>query len=157
METSNSEEDLFEAKNLKHDLDLQRLLKESHLLSPGTFSSKTPTPQGSGRLKALDLRLRDLGAKDSISEQQKMPLSHRKGISAKAVTREERRRRTATENGVVLEKTKSETKPFKRREGGIGAPTIGKFKGGTLKLSSRDLRSIEVPKQKSTRGRSGRI
>ena len=102
--------------------------------------------------------MQDLGAKKSISKQEKMPLSHRKGISAKATSREGRRRKEASENGVVLEKARSAIKSAKRRERSVGGPTVGNFKGGTLKLSSRDVRSIEGPKQRgSSGGRKGRM
>ena len=104
-------------------------------------------PEGKGRIKALDLRLQDLGAKPSLSEQVKMPLAHRKGIQAKAANRESSRRKEATENGIILEKAKFTGKVEKRRERGVDGPSIGKFRGGTLKLSSRDVRSIEGPKR----------
>ena len=142
--------------NLKHDLALQRLLKESHLLDSSSFSRKASAPEGKCRIKALDLRIRGLGARESISNQEKMPLSHRRGISTKAATREEKRRKDAAENGVILEKAKSALKPGKRRERSVGGPTVGKFKGGLLKLSSKDLRSIEGPKQRGWGGRKGR-
>jgi hypothetical protein len=151
------DEDPSETANLKNDLALQRLLKESHLLDAGAFNGKVSAPEGRSRLKSLDLRIRDLGAKKSISEQEKMPLSHRKGISAKAASREGRRRKEAAENGVVLEKARTAIKSAQRRERGAGGPTVGKFKGGTLKLSSRDVRSIEGPKQRGSGGRKGRM
>ena len=153
---STSEDDISDANNLKHDLALQRLLKESHILDPNAFGGRISAPEGKGRLKALDLRIRDLGAKKSTSEQEKMPLSHRRGISAKVASRQDKRRQDAAENGVVLEKAKLESKSIKRREGAIGTPRVGKFKGGTLRLSSRDVRSIEGPKQNGQRGRKAR-
>lgn len=149
METT--EDDATEAANKKHDLALQRLLKESHLLDPGSFKGTLPASEGKSRLKALDLRLKDLGAKEPVSQQQKMPLSHRKGIVAKATDREERRRKNALENGIVLEKAKSTSKTKKFREKGVGGSTIGKFRGGTLKLSSRDLQSVQDDKRKRRR------
>lgn len=96
----------------------------------------------------MDSRLQGLGAKKAILEQEKMPLSHRKGIKAKAADRETTRRKEAVENGVILERFKTAPKAEKRRERGIAPPSIGKFKGGTLKLSSRDVKSLEGPKQR---------
>ena len=154
-EASTPEEDLPEATNLKHDMALQRLLKESHLLRPNALKRTTSGPDSKGRLKALDLRMKDLGAKQSLSVQQKMPLSHRKGISEKAASREQTRRRDAADNGVILERAKAVTKPAQRREKGIGGPGLGQFKGGTLRLSSRDVRSIEGPKQGGKGRRKG--
>lgn len=138
-----SEDDPSEVANKKHDLALQRLLKESHILDPNSFKSTASNPQGKGRLKALDLRMRDLGAKEPVSQQQKMPLSHRKGITAKANDREEARRREALENGVVLEKSKVVSEGTKYRDKGIGGPAVGKFRGGTLKLRQRDVRTMQ--------------
>jgi hypothetical protein len=154
--TADHEEDASETANLKNDLALQRLLKESHLLDPSTFKGKASAPEGKSRLKSLDLRLQDLGARKSVSEQQKMPLSHRKGIAAKVTDREERRRKEAAENGVVLEKAKSALKAAKRRERSVGGPIVGKFNGGTLKLSSRDVKSIQGPKRRDIGSRRGR-
>lgn len=103
------------------------------------------TPSGKNRHKAMDLRLLSLGAKASLFEQQKMPMSHRKGINAKASKKEETRRREAKENGIILErptfKAKSDLK--RQRERGVGDPSIGKFTGSTLKLSHRDLISMK--------------
>jgi hypothetical protein len=137
-----------EAENLKNDFALQRLLKESHLLE----SASDLNPTGVNRHKALDLRLQSLGAKKSIFGQQKMPKSHWVGIQAKATNKEDTRRREARENGIILEKPtfKSKGNANKRRERGIGAPSIGKFAGGTLRLSSRDLVGM-----KSSRGSKG--
>ncbi len=84
-----------------------------------------------------------------------MPLSHRRGILSEAAKRQERRRREAKENGIILEKaTKSSSGKEVRRERGIGGPSIGKFQGGMLKLSKRDVADIEGPK-KSTWSRGG--
>ncbi|PGH23429.1 hypothetical protein AJ80_02539 [Polytolypa hystricis UAMH7299] len=149
------EDESMDAANLKNDMALQRLLKESHLLE----SAEDLNPTGRNRHKALDLRMQDLGAKTSLFNQAKMPMSHRKGINTKAVTREETRRREARENGIILEKPTApkNQKPVRKRERGIGAPGIGKFVGGTLRLSKSDVHSIQGPKRSgSSRGKSRR-
>ena len=126
---------------------LQRLLRESHLLD------EQLAPTGKNRHKAMDLRMQALGSKTSLYAQRNMPASHRTGIRAKAKAREERRRREARENGIVLERpvnnnnnndTKMKMKMKKekdgqRREKGIGGPSVGRFVGGTLSLSRRDV------------------
>ncbi|KAK5167404.1 pre-rRNA processing and 40S ribosomal subunit assembly [Saxophila tyrrhenica] len=145
-------EDTEEAANLQHDLALQRLLKESHLLDRNSSTAANTNVEGKGRLKALDLRLKDLGAKAPISAQEKMPLAHRKGITAKSADREGKRRREAADSGIVLEKAKFASKYSKPREKSVGGPTVGKFKGGTLSLGKSDLRAIQGPK----RGGGGR-
>ncbi|KAK5706706.1 pre-rRNA processing and 40S ribosomal subunit assembly [Elasticomyces elasticus] len=147
-------EDDDEAGNLKQDLALQRLLKESHLLDFSSNATSSTAPEGKGRIKALDLRLKDLGAKKSLLEQEKMPIAHRKGIVAKATSRETVRRKDAVANGVILEKARVAAQPQKRRERGVDGPAIGKFKGGTLKLSAYDVKSIERSgPQKDGKGR----
>ncbi|KAL1981453.1 hypothetical protein VTN96DRAFT_2669 [Rasamsonia emersonii] len=151
--SKDDEEDALDAENLKNDLALQRLLKESHLLD----SAYDLNPTGKNRLKALDLRMQSLGAKKSLYEQEKMPMSHRKGIIAKAEKKEAKRRQEAKENGIILEKptSKKKDKP-KRRERGIGGPAVGKFAGGTLRLSKRDLMSITGTSNVSGGGKKGR-
>lgn len=147
-----AEDNPNEALNLKNDLALQRLLKEAHLLGPSSFGpSSTTTPQGHSRVKALDLRLQDLGAKTSVLQQEKMPLSHRRGIVAKAAQREASRRKEAAENGVVLEKARMKAKPAGKRARGIAGPSVGKFRGGTLRLRERDVRSIQNAGRKGKR------
>lgn len=142
-----------DAMDLKNDLALQRLLKESHLLESGNDLD----PTGKNRHKALDLRAQSLGAKTSLFTQEKMPMSHRKGIKGKAATKEDRRRREAKENGIILEKPsfKPSKSSGKKRERGIGGPSIGKFAGGTLNLSKGDIMSIQGPR-KSAKGKKGR-
>ncbi|CZR54804.1 uncharacterized protein PAC_04688 [Phialocephala subalpina] len=148
---TNEDDDPSEAANLKKDLALQRLLAESHLLEP----SKNPTLSGNNRHKATDLRLQALGSKTSILKQEKMPMSHRRGIIAKQTEKEDKRRREARENGIILEKAKMKKSSEGKRDRGVGAPGVGKFSGGTLKLSKKDIFEIEGPKRSSS-GRGGR-
>ena len=94
---------------------------------------------------ALEMRLQALGAKTSVLTQENMPRSHRVGITKKADQREARRRKEAKENGVILEKVSSKANKNVRRQRGVDAPGVGKFAGGTLKLSRRDVASIQGP------------
>lgn len=99
----------------------------------------------------MDLRLQAVGAKTSILKQEKMPMSHRKGIKAKQSKHEEKRRKEARENGIILEKAKISAKTSweRKRERGVGGPGVGKFMGGTLKLSKKDIFDIEGPKRRT--------
>lgn len=137
------DDDPTEKLNLKHDLDLQRLLKESHLLE----RSRASRAPGKERQLALDMRLQSLGAKNSIFKQERMPKSHRVGIGKKADLKEAVRRKDARENGVILEKVTSKKQNTSniRRDRGVDVPGVGKFSGGTLKLSRRDIASIQGP------------
>ncbi|RPB02842.1 hypothetical protein L873DRAFT_1672144 [Choiromyces venosus 120613-1] len=142
--SSNDEGDpRSEAEMLKNDLALQRLLRESHLLD--STSGKLEAT-GKNRLKALESRIQALGGKD-ITAQKNVPMAVRKGIAAAREERELKRRKNAKEAGIVLERdtTKKISKKWQDR-GGFG-PSIGKFKGGALMLSTRDVMDIE--------GRSG--
>ncbi|KAF2733482.1 hypothetical protein EJ04DRAFT_495056 [Polyplosphaeria fusca] len=144
-----------EATHLKNDLALQRLLRDSHLLSRTPSSGSTLT--GALRHKSTDLHLQTLGARTSIHTQKHMPMSHRKGIVAKAAQREERRRAEARENGVILERVgKVGKKREGKREGGVGGPGVGRMKGGTLELSRRDVRDITGGGGRGGRGKGGR-
>ncbi|KEF61428.1 uncharacterized protein A1O9_02994 [Exophiala aquamarina CBS 119918] len=149
-------DDESEAQNLKHDLDLQRLLKESHLLE----QAKASTVVGSHRHKAVDMRMQSLGSKDSLFTQERMPLSHRRGIAAKAASRQALRRREAKENGIILERAggsststgKSKSNGI-RRERAVDVPAVGRFRGGTLKLSKHDVLDIQGSGQSGKKGR----
>jgi hypothetical protein len=100
--------------------------------------------------------LQALGSKTSILKQEKMPMAHRRGIVAKQSEREDKRRKEARENGIILEKAKMGKKSSDgKRDRGVGAPGVGKFAGGTLKLSKKDIFSIEGPKR-SAASRGGR-
>ncbi|KAF2430413.1 hypothetical protein EJ08DRAFT_633894 [Tothia fuscella] len=148
--TPKAADDEDSTENIKNDLALQRLLTESHLLRKDPTNStnhisETINPSGKNRHKALDLRLQNLGSKASVFKQAKMPMAHRKGIVQKAQDREGKRRREAKESGIVLEKEKRKFRVQEKRERGVGGPGVGKFKGGMLTLSRRDIDSIQGP------------
>ncbi|OAA49961.1 hypothetical protein BBO_01596 [Beauveria brongniartii RCEF 3172] len=161
---------------IAQDLELRRLLSESHLLTPshnnaasrsvfsssvvhgGEGSSSEPKVFASGRTrqKATDLRLLALGAKTSVLKQEKMPMNMRKGIVAAARMHEERRRREAKENGVILERSGSGKKKGSRarQERGVHGPGIGRMRGAELRISEGDVRRIEGSRE--IFGRRGR-
>ena len=77
-----------------------------------------------------------------------MPLAQRRGISAKKAEQEQLRRREAQENGIILEKIgQRKGKSESKRDRGIGAPAVGKFHGGTLRLSKKDVAQIQGPRK----------
>jgi len=100
---------------------------------------------------ALEMRLQALGAKASVLTQESMPRSHRIGITKKAESKEAKRRREAKENGIILEKASSKPDKNVRRQRGVDVPGVGKFSGGTLKLSQRDVASIQGPRGGTSR------
>ncbi|KAH6888614.1 hypothetical protein B0T10DRAFT_488523 [Thelonectria olida] len=145
---------------LAQDLELRRLLAESHLLAPSRSSTNnTITPKtfaaGRTRQKATDLRVQALGAKISIHKQEKMPMNMRKGMVASANARETKRRREAKENGIILEKeTGQKSKRSRGRDLGVDRPGVGRLRGSELRLNDRDVRSIE--NGRDAFGRKGR-
>ncbi|ROW14392.1 hypothetical protein VPNG_03971 [Cytospora leucostoma] len=149
---------------LANDLELQRLISESHILSASnpfntTTSGAARLPFAEGRTRALttDMRVRALGSKGSIFTQQKMPMGMRKGIAGARAAREERRRREARENGIILERPAEDAAgaggkggkkgkkkaTFGRRDLPVDMPGMGRMKGGELRLSKRDVRAVE--------------
>ncbi|CAI6088822.1 unnamed protein product [Clonostachys chloroleuca] len=138
---------------LAQDLELRRLLSESHLLASPTLTNTSaltgaaPKLFAAGRVrhKAADLRMQALGSKESILKQQKMPMNMRKGINAAAAAREAKRRREAKENNVILEHdtAKKRRKRDRGRDGEVNGPSVGRMRGAELRISDRDVRSIE--------------
>jgi hypothetical protein len=150
---SNDENDEDEKLNLKNDLALQRLLRESHLLDANSGSLEVT---GAARLKALNLRIEALGGKREVVKE-RTPMAIRKGIEEKRINREKKRRREAKEAGIVLEKEVKERKERKRVKGmGVVAePGVGRWKNGGLVLSKKDVASITGGGEKRG-GRSGK-
>ncbi len=146
---------------LANDVALQRLIAESHLFSTTAHSAtRLPTslargrdrPFGTGRTRhyANDLRLQSLGGGDGIYVQKDMPLVQRRGMAVAAAGREAQRRREAREGGVILEKEQKNDKKrdrSRRAERAVDVPSVGKLRGAELRLSRRDVREIEGPKE----------
>lgn len=162
---------------LAQDLELRRLISESHLLSSlnNSHSSSSSAFSGAGadangteqklfaagrvRQKTTDLRVQALGSKDSVFTQKSMPMNMRKGIVAAAASREAKRRKQARENGVILErevKTDGKRKRPGKKDMGIDMPGMGRFKGAQLKLNERDVKGIEGSRDAFGRRGGGR-
>lgn len=150
---------------LAQDLELRRLLAESHLLNPSLRGGGSPFAggpvapktfaEGRTRQKAVDLRVQALGSKESILKQEKMPMSMRKGMTAAADAREAKRRKEAKENGIILERDTSSKKKRQRTGGrGLDGPGMGKFKGAELKLNKSDV--IKLQNSRDVFGRRSR-
>ncbi|KAK3494756.1 uncharacterized protein B0T23DRAFT_315277 [Neurospora hispaniola] len=161
---------------LANDLALQRLIAESHILSAAggnashylssaaaeTDKNTRAFAEGRIRKKTTDMRMQALGAKGSVLEQEKMPMNMRKGIKKASETYEQKRRREARENGIILEKASGKGKGnVKKRSGGdrpVDMPGIGKMRGAQLTISSREIRSMENsgPVGRGARGMGGK-
>lgn len=158
---------------LANDLELQRLISESHILSAtnpfntaGSGGAHAPSRTFSeGRTRALttDLRLQKLGSSGSIFKQQKMPMAMRKGITGAKASREEKRRREAKENGIILEREtpgeaggKKARRKQQRSDLPVDMPGMGRMKGGELRLSKRDVRAVEMEGKRMGDSRGGK-
>lgn len=161
---------------LANDLELQRLISESHILSAtnpfnsaGSGANAPSKAFSEGRTRALttDLRLQKLGSAGSIFRQQKMPMAMRKGISGAKASREEKRRREAKENGIILEREapgeggkkarrKQQQKGGRRSDLPVDMPGMGRMKGGELRLSKRDVRAVEMEGKRMGDSRGGK-
>ncbi|KKA29272.1 hypothetical protein TD95_005460 [Thielaviopsis punctulata] len=154
---------------LKQDIELQRLLNESHLLAEPTArlhvvsNTNKPFSAGKLRVKTTDMRIQALHhSAGSSLVQQNIPMNIRKGRHAAQAAREEKRRRDARENGVVLERKGVDPAAKKRRRTGdyagprVDMPGVGRMSGAELRISDRDVRNIEGPKRSFGRDRGGR-
>lgn len=150
---------------------MQRLISESHILSAaganpshwqsehaaGTATNVRAFAAGRTARKTTDMRVQALGAKESILSQAKMPMSMRKGIVGAAAVKEDKRRREARENGIILEREVKKARVIKKRGRGdrpVDLPGVGRMKGAELRVSAREAREIAASVRKPAgRGR----
>ena len=109
-----------DAENLKNDLELQRLLSESHILAHNleysgadltlrTIDNEEPT--GKARKRILDHRIREISATNSLTgglpkRLEKMPMLMRKGMIDAQARRVAKYEQEAREAGIVLAKVR---------------------------------------------------
>ncbi|EPY53250.1 rRNA processing protein Faf1 [Schizosaccharomyces cryophilus OY26] len=122
-----------EAEDLKNDIELQKLLRESHLLHEA--SSRTGetnlVAHGKIRQKVIQQHIKELGGKE---KEQKMPMAARRGMAQKRKHVDRIIEKEARESGTVL--AKKAKQPKKQKKGFVpGTFSLpGKFVGGTLRL-----------------------
>lgn len=111
-----------ESENLKNDLELQRFIKESHLLSAfGSSSSgadltlqtmdnleyKDDMVMGKVRSRTLEMRLDNISAINGKNRKlEKVPMKIRKGMVEKHVHRIKKYEENAKEGGIILSKVR---------------------------------------------------
>ncbi|SCU97731.1 LADA_0H07932g1_1 [Lachancea dasiensis] len=112
-----------EKENLQKDLELQRFLKESHLLS--AFGNNSPSGAdltlqtmdnveykddqlfGKARSRTLEMRLKNLASVNGKAEKlEKVPMNIRRGMTDKHIKRIKKHEHEAREGGIVLSKVK---------------------------------------------------
>ncbi|EMR10994.1 hypothetical protein PNEG_00596 [Pneumocystis murina B123] len=131
-------------EQLKNDVALQRLLRESHLLKKGsnrsTFSLE---PIGKQRHKIIENRIKLLGGKE-IKE--KVPFKIKLGMKLKAKIRSDIAKKKAKESGVVRALPAPKPKTKYKRNYGLNEIRIGKYHKGMITLSEKDIReAVSTP------------
>lgn len=140
-ESSESQEDL------KNDLELNRLIKESQILAEaekqsshysGADLSLDAEYNPKVRLKVLEMRLNEVGSKGKRSD---MPMNIRKGIVAKKHEKQAKYDEYAREAGIVqARKSRGDSnKSQKRRQRGLQIQTVGKSTRHGHVVSSREI------------------
>lgn len=131
-------------EDLKKDKELQKLLRESHLLvEQGGDSLET---SGKIRHKAIQAQLISNGA--SKEKQQKMPLGMRKSMVAAAKKRAEAAVKHNRESGIVTARKTAEVK--KKQNKTLHELNVGKYKNGKLTITRREIDRINGPKPSSS-------
>ncbi|OLL22794.1 hypothetical protein NEOLI_004687 [Neolecta irregularis DAH-3] len=144
---TDDDDDDDDSINLKHDVALQRLLRESHLLHKEASSERGLELTGKSRIKALEQYATSLGGKVKAD---RTPMRIKRGIKEKAQKRKEKNAREAMEAGIVTSKEKKVKKRvFKKNSGLDNLHRVGKFKGGTLSINESEIRRVNRAGQKA--------
>ncbi|ODV97615.1 hypothetical protein PACTADRAFT_19631, partial [Pachysolen tannophilus NRRL Y-2460] len=140
--------DKNDQENLKNDLELQRLLSESHILSASnnnTFSGAELTlktidyenPIGKARVRTLNSRIKQASEINSTKQKnlEKMPMAMRKGLINKTQQRIAKYEQDAKNSGITLSKV-SKGK-FRDLNSGKGSTSITDRIGTSLGNSKK--------------------
>ncbi|GAV49267.1 hypothetical protein ZYGR_0N06740 [Zygosaccharomyces rouxii] len=165
---SDSDSDL-EHQNIKNDVELQKFLHESHLLS-ALDPSTEPNAQihGKSRARALEMHLNHLSTTNGNSPKlEKVPMHVRKGMINKHLHKIQRHEEEAKDAGIILSRTKKgqfrriestykndierrigttiktkEKQRKARRQRGLKVQSVGKSTRHGLKISPKDIDRI---------------
>lgn len=143
-----------EAENLKNDIELQRFLSESHLLSAfnsGGYDNQSVT--GNARARTLETRLKDLSSTNGnaakLNKLEKVPINVRKGMISNHMKKIANFEKDAKDAGVVLSHIKkgqyrkigaTYRNDIERRIG----TSVGKQQAGSTKKRQRGLKIQSV-------------
>lgn len=170
---SDDEDQHLERENLKNDIELQRFLKESNLLSALHTDDSLA---GKARSRTLEMRLRELsatnGSETKLNKLEKIPIQIRKGMVEKHLQRIKKHETEARDGGVVLssvkrgqfrkiDKTyrndierrigtsikKKQTLANKRRQRGLKIHTVGKSTRNGLVITKHEISKINGKKR----------
>lgn len=133
-------------EDLKNDLELQRLIEESHILheqqefTGADISVGDPMESiGKNRIKILEARLAKAGGKKKV---EKMPMAIAKGVKAKAKERAETHKSRAREAGIVLAHEKKVRKQ-RVHDRGLKINSVGKATAHGVSVSERDIARVQ--------------
>lgn len=108
--TAAPESDDDETENLQNDIELQRFLKESHLLSAFQGNSDSHEDlHGKARARTMEARLQSLSQINAVKNRklEKMPMNVRKGMVQKHVGRISKHEAEARDAGTVLSRVRN--------------------------------------------------
>lgn len=141
-------------EDLKNDLELQRLIEESHILqeqqefSGASISIGDPMESiGKNRIKILEARMAKAGAKKKT---EKMPMAIAKGIKNKAKERSDTHKFRAKESGIVLAREKKVRKQ-RVHDKGLKINSVGKSTAHGVTVSQRDIARVQSKTRRKKR------
>lgn len=160
----NASDDEDSEDDLRKDKELQRLLRESHLLHEQCGTSLET--QGKIRQKAIAQQLISNGA--AAPAARKMPIGMRKGIQAAARKREAAQDKYKRDAGIVGARKSSSTsatassvfstqqKHNKKQNKTLHELNLGKYKNGKLSITRKEIDRINATDRKAGGGRGGK-
>lgn len=150
-ETEDGSDQEDAADDLKKDKELQKLLRESHLLHAQGGDSLETT--GKVRHKAISEQLVSFGA--AKQKQRKMPIGMRKGIEAAATKREVATERYHKDNSIVTARKSTPVVKTKSNKT-LHELNLGKYKNGKLSISRKEIDRVNGPRGGSAKGKRKR-
>lgn len=147
------------SEDLKNDLELQRLIEESHILHEGQqysgadISGATDPMDtiGKSRLKVMNARLSKAGAKQKTA---RIPQAMSVGIRDKAAERQRKYKEEARNAGIIIAKDRHAKSKNTTRDKGLKINSVGKASQYGIHVSAADIaRLTSKGKPKGKKGR----
>lgn len=146
-------------EDLKNDLELNRLIKESHILAEaerhghftGADISLDAEFNPKAKLKVLEMRLDEIGSKKKTES---IPMHICKGIVNRKQEKQAKYEQYAKEAGIVLAwPTKTSKKAVQRRERGLQIQTVGRSTKHGHIISAKEIEERSAKRQKRAKAR----
>lgn len=147
------------SEDLKNDLELQRLIEESHILHEGQqysgadISGVTDPLEtiGKSRLKVMNARLAKAGAKQKNA---RIPQAMSVGIRDKAAERQRKYKEEARNAGIIIAKDRHVKSKNTTRDKGLKINSVGKASQYGIHVSAADI--ARLTSKSKPRGKKGR-